>query len=129
LAMVRDVGKMCNRGDVAEKLASEIQGAFANLSVPAKRPKVLYLIWYGPWMGAGSGTFIHSMLEHAGMENTLAPATRYPQLSMDDIAALRPDAIFLSSEPFPFKQRHAEELKACLPDCKMIFVDGEMFSW
>lgn len=129
LAMVRDVGKMCDRGDAAEKLASEIQSTFENLVVPEKRPKVLYLIWYCPWMGAGSSTFIDSMMDCAGLDNVLASASRYPQLSMEEIAALRPDVIFLSSEPFPFKQKHAEELKTRLPDCKMVFVDGEMFSW
>jgi hypothetical protein len=37
--------------------------------------------------------------------------------------------ILLSSEPFPFKQKHIDELKKILPGKKIILVDGEMFSW
>jgi len=37
--------------------------------------------------------------------------------------------LLLSSEPFPFKQKHIDQLQPVLPDIKIILVDGEMFSW
>jgi hypothetical protein len=33
----------------------------------------------------------------------------------------------LSSEPFPFKEKHIEELKEFYPDKKIMIVDGEAF--
>lgn len=37
--------------------------------------------------------------------------------------------LLLSSEPYPFGQKHVEELQPQLPGCKIVLVDGEMFSW
>ena len=45
------------------------------------------------------------------------------------IKALNPELIFLSSEPFPFKEEHIQELKQLLPESNVILVDGEYFSW
>ena len=35
----------------------------------------------------------------------------------------------LSSEPFPFKEKHLAELSVVCPNAKIRLVDGEMFSW
>ncbi|HEY0040282.1 MAG TPA: cobalamin-binding protein, partial [Flavisolibacter sp.] len=39
------------------------------------------------------------------------------------------ELLLLSSEPYPFKQKHIEELQQQLPKTKVVLVDGEMFSW
>lgn len=80
-------------------------------------------------MGAASGTFIHSMLSKAGLFNSLQSFARYPELSAEQIRRLSPDIIFLSSEPFPFKEKHVGELKAISPASKVMLVNGEIFSW
>ena len=49
--------------------------------------------------------------------------------SVEDITKLHPDVVLLSSEPFPFQEKHLNEMKELLPDSKIYFVDGEMFSW
>jgi ABC-type Fe3+-hydroxamate transport system substrate-binding protein len=68
------------------------------------------------------------MLEQAGLINAIE-AKRYPTYSLEAIAELNPDVIFLSSEPFPFKQQHLEKLKAEFPQTQLSIVDGELFSW
>ncbi|MEJ0106237.1 MAG: helical backbone metal receptor [Bacteroidota bacterium] len=75
------------------------------------------------------GDFIHSMLEEAGFENVFKDRVRYPVVSLDDIAIRKPGWILLASEPFPFKEKHIEEMKAHLPGTKFLLADGEMFSW
>lgn len=90
---------------------------------------VLYLIWRNPWMGAASNTFIHEMLTLAGFENCLMERERYPELSVTDLTTLNPDLIFLSSEPYPFSEKHIEEIQSQVPNAKILLVDGEMFSW
>lgn len=37
--------------------------------------------------------------------------------------------LLLSSEPYPFKQKHLDELQTLLPFTKIMLVEGEMFSW
>jgi hypothetical protein len=47
-------------------------------------------------------------------------------ITTEDLAEA--DVIMLSSEPFPFKEKHIEELKLFIQK-KIMIVDGEAFSW
>ncbi len=80
-------------------------------------------------MTVGGDTFIHSMLEAAGFENIYADKIRYPEITIDELRITNCQLLFLSSEPYPFKQKHVAELQSALPNTKIILVDGEMFSW
>jgi ABC-type Fe3+-hydroxamate transport system substrate-binding protein len=91
--------------------------------------RVCYLIWKDPYMTIGGDTFIHNMLQHAGFENIFQDKKRYPKTSLEELNQLSFEYLFLSSEPFPFKQKHADELQELLPGKKIILVDGEIFSW
>jgi ABC-type Fe3+-hydroxamate transport system substrate-binding protein len=93
------------------------------------KPKTAYLIWKDPYMTVGGDTFIHSMMRAAGFENIFSNRQRYPEVTIDELKSVKCELLFLSSEPFPFKQKHREELRAFLPETKIILVDGEMFSW
>jgi ABC-type Fe3+-hydroxamate transport system substrate-binding protein len=86
-------------------------------------------MWFSPWMGAASGTFIDAMMQEAGLVNVLSHRQRYPSLTEDDIRELNPELVLLSSEPFPFAQKHSDQLRELLPLARVRFVDGEFFSW
>ncbi len=90
---------------------------------------VCYLIWKNPWMTVGNDTFIHFMLHKFGFNNIFKNQTRYPIVSLDDIRALKPDVVFLSSEPYPFKKSELQHISQILPECKVVFINGEMCSW
>ena len=79
-------------------------------------------------MAAGKNTFIDTMLSKIGLTNCVAEE-RYPNLSIEEIVKLSPELILLSSEPFPFQEKHIHELQKVLPNAKILLVDGEMFSW
>lgn len=89
--------------------------------------KVAYLIWKNPYMTVGSDTFIHKILGEIGFNNIFSDKTRYPEIQTEDLAEA--DIIMLSSEPFPFKEKHIEELQKVYPEKKIMIVDGEAFSW
>ena len=46
-----------------------------------------------------------------------------------DIAQAKPDVILLSSEPYPFKEKHIEEFKIIAPEEIILIVKGETFTW
>ena len=69
------------------------------------------------------------MLHTVGLENVFAGLNRYPQISIDELKTKNTELVLLSSEPYPFKQKHIEELKAALPDAEIRLADGEIFSW
>lgn len=92
-----------------------------------KKLKVTYFIWKKPWMVVGNKTFINYLLKLNNFENKFQHKERYPKIDLKELQDL--DYIFLSSEPYPFKQKDIEELKE-KTNCKnIIIVDGEYFSW
>jgi ABC-type Fe3+-hydroxamate transport system substrate-binding protein len=131
LDMIIKVGELTGKSIQAQALVQSIEHERRVFSrkIPTYG-SVVYLIWKNPWMGAASNTFINAMLKEGGWENALEDEfERYPELKIDDIIAAAPQHIFLSSEPFPFKQIHIQELKEKLPTANIQLVDGEMFSW
>jgi ABC-type Fe3+-hydroxamate transport system substrate-binding protein len=80
-------------------------------------------------MSVGEDTFIDDILKIIGFSNVLGHKKRYPEISPQDIKLLQPDFIFLSSEPYPFKEKHIKEIQEISPSSKIVLVDGEMFSW
>lgn len=128
LAMIRDVGSITDRLQQAAGIAADIEAGFGALQ-PARPLRALYLIWRDPWMTIGSDTFIHDMMQRAGLDNCYADARRYPAITAADIAARDPQVVLLSSEPYPFKEKHMAELQTILPQAMIRLVDGELFSW
>ena len=126
---IDNIGLITNTAKKTTALIEEIENSFSNLKSNLQKAKVCYLIWQKPYMSIGNDTYIHDMLEICGFDSICKDQTRYPELTLEDIKSRQPDYIFLSSEPFPFKQLHIDELKAHLPDCKVFLVDGEYFSW
>lgn len=126
--MISDIGELVHKKNEATRLVSNIQKSFSVIKKFNKT--VLYLIWKNPYMAAGNSTFIGDVLNQMGLINSLKNSDlRYPELTMDEIKNLNPNLIFLSSEPFPFKESHINELKQLVPNATVKLVDGELFSW
>ncbi|MEO0557569.1 MAG: helical backbone metal receptor [Bacteroidota bacterium] len=127
-AMIRTVGALVGRAETALELAETIDGGFAELS-PSPRQRAAYLIWRDPWMTVGGDTFISDVMGYAGFDNVYADTTRYPTVTLPNLRSRQPDVILLSSEPFPFREPHIEEVQAAVPEAEITLVDGEVFSW
>ncbi|RZK32979.1 MAG: cobalamin-binding protein [Hymenobacter sp.] len=130
LDMIRRIGAITGKGYLAEPLAAEIDGSFARL-LPRRPTSVTaaYLIWRKPYMVAAGGTFINDMLRRAGFTNVFEHLGRYPEVTPEQLRATAPARIFLSSEPYPFKEKHLAEFQAICPIAQVQVVDGELFSW
>jgi ABC-type Fe3+-hydroxamate transport system substrate-binding protein len=129
-AMMYEIGRITNRQTDAGKLKTEIEQAFEEFqnSIPIKK-SCAYFIWRKPYMVAAGNTFINEMLDVFGLVNVFGTKVRYPEISPEALAALNPDYIFLSSEPYSFSEKHFDEFQAFAPNAKVVLVDGEMFSW
>jgi len=128
LAMIRAVGQLVDRHAQAEALSADIEQAFADLPVFSME-RVAYLIWRGPYMAAGGGTFIDDMLRRAGFRNVFGDQARYPEITVDALRAAHLDRLLLSSEPFPFGPKHIAEFETVLPGVRVELIDGELLSW
>jgi ABC-type Fe3+-hydroxamate transport system substrate-binding protein len=128
LQMIECIGDITGRSEHAAILCKEINNRFNGIKLPLTTLKGAYLIWRKPYMLAGRNTFIDCMLQRCGLNNVIE-SERYPEIDASGIIAANPDVIFLSSEPYPFTQKHIEEFKEFLPNARIVLVDGEMFSW
>lgn len=124
---LKELGKLLDKVEVSEKIIEEINAVFNSFTRVNVSKKVAYLIWRKPYMTVGSDTFIHSVLEKLGFENVFKEQKRYPTIIPEDLKEA--EYIFLSSEPYPFKEKHIVELQKEVPNSKIILVDGEAFSW
>jgi ABC-type Fe3+-hydroxamate transport system substrate-binding protein len=130
-SMIEQIGILTNTANKATALIKTIQEGFSNCQTSIAPPEYscIYLIWKDPYMTIGGDTLIHDILQRAGLNNLFANRTRYPETSLQEMAALQPPIVLLSSEPYPFKEKHLQELASHLPNSQIHLVDGEMFSW
>lgn len=135
IKMIRELGGVCRVSERANNIADKIEKGFKSLQSTLAEPEisVAYLIWYNPIMVSGRANFITDVLHSAGWKNAFetgdySGSDRYPTVSMDDLRNANPDMVMLSSEPFPFTEKHLQEFEKEL-NCPAILVDGELFSW
>lgn len=148
ITMIREIGTLVGRGVQAAALADHIVSLSLRVDPPTRR-SAIYLIWMNPFMTVAPGTFIDDMLKLAGYVNAIWPswlhgreykspeAARYPEIKAADMAALKPRNILLSSEPYPFREDHVEQLRWELAvhdeefaeEVEIELVNGEYFSW
>lgn len=134
LGMIADLGQIFEVEIKAREITDQIRKNFSELkSVKLNNISTLYFIWNNPYMLAGTDTFINEMLNCCGFQNCLIKSgrkgLRYPALSSEEIIQHNPELILLSSEPYPFTEKHQKEFENILPSAKIIRVDGEYFSW
>jgi ABC-type Fe3+-hydroxamate transport system substrate-binding protein len=131
--MIRRLGAVTGTEARASALVDEIQAAWSALPQFSHPLRTAYLIWRKPWMAAGPTTYIESLLSAAGLDNVFGSggvvAARYPEFTLEQLIERRPELVLLSSEPYPFKDKHVEELRSALPGARVVLTDGEPWSW
>jgi ABC-type Fe3+-hydroxamate transport system substrate-binding protein len=130
LEMIGSIGQITGKNSEAAVLTNKIATDLQFLATREKQIlRTAYLIWKDPYMAAGGDTFISDVMHLAGFENVLADKQRYPSVTTALLMEKNTELVLLSSEPYPFKQKHIEELRLHLPNTKIICADGEIFSW
>ncbi|MBL0358859.1 MAG: ABC transporter substrate-binding protein [Chitinophagaceae bacterium] len=129
LQMIIDIGLLTQTQKRAAEITVEIKQQFSHLHQSSRKIKTCYLIWRNPYMTIGGDTFIHDMLERCGLENIYAASKRYPEINLNELKVDHCQLLQLSSEPYPFKQQHIDEMQKLLPGTTIMLVDGELFSW
>ena len=132
LEMMQKLADLFQKAKEGKQICNQIADDFAALHQAKNPKKVLYLIWKDPYMLAGKQTFINDLLQRLGLENAagaLPNPNRYPAITLSEIQQINPDIILLSSEPYPFKEKHRLIFQDLVPSASIQVVDGELFSW
>ena|SRR5688572_8694296 len=134
-AMVRSIGRAILHSRAAELIAEDIERRADRVRRQAVNyPPIRYacLIWREPIMTLNDDTFIAGLLSLPGGQNVFgARDTRYPSITADELHNADPLLVLLPNEPFPFQDKHADELASLsrLPRERFRLVDGELLSW
>ena len=126
---ILELGSKTNTELKAKFLVATAKKEWATVKGVFKK-RVLYFIWQDPYMTIGKNTFINSILAYIGFVNVAADLPgNYPIISAEWIRAQKPELLLLSSEPFPFKEKHMAAFASLNSLAKPLLIDGEMCSW
>lgn len=124
------IGKLCHREQKADHIVNLSKQTAKSIQRPASKMSCIYVIWHLPTMLSGQKTYINSILNHLGLKNVAVQFEgRYPAIDENISTHSKIDYVLLSSEPFPFKEKHIAEYQKSFPNSKILLVDGEAFSW
>jgi len=128
--MIIEISNMVGKAAEGAKLADKLVRKNIKPSYYSEK-SAAYFIWQDPDMVAGKNTFINDRMKHCGFMNVFDKPEfdRYPIITSRQLRSESPELILLSSEPFPFKEKHVQDFINIYPQAKVQIVDGEMFSW
>jgi ABC-type Fe3+-hydroxamate transport system substrate-binding protein len=128
LITIHEFGQVFDREKAANQLITDIQN---RLEERPDEPELrtAYMIWKDPWMTVGHDTYIHDVMKHWNLSNVFGDKTRYPEFNLNELKKYNPDLVLLSSEPYPFKEKHIAQVEEVCPAARVLLVEGEWFSW
>lgn len=128
LITIHELGNELGKIDQANQLITDIQQRLKDRP-DEQELRTAYIIWKEPWMTVGSDTYIHDVLKHWNLTNVFSRQPRYPKFDLNELKEYNPDLVLLSSEPYPFKEKHIAQVEEACPAARILLVEGEWFSW
>jgi ABC-type Fe3+-hydroxamate transport system substrate-binding protein len=138
IRLVADLGDLLETGARARELAAALRERYEEVraATAGRRPRRVFCpIWRRPYMTINADTYVHDMLAVCGGLNVFAAAAkRYPEVTLDEVAAAGPEVILLPDEPYRFRAAHRADFAAypdlpALRDGRIHLVDGKLLSW
>ncbi|GAA3599433.1 helical backbone metal receptor [Flavivirga amylovorans] len=133
LELIHQYGEIFNKSKEALVIRTSIKKEIDDFNTFIKNKsllKTVYFIWKDPWIVAAGNTFINYLLKLNKFENIFKDEVRYPEVNLNESFINKDvDIVLLSSEPYPFKEKHKSDIQEFYPNSAIILADGEMFSW
>lgn len=138
IRLVGELGELLDAGPRAREMEADLWARYEAVRVTAaRRParRVFCPIWRRPYMTINRDTYIHDMLAVTGGSNVFAnEPKRYPEVTLEQVAAADVEIILLPDEPYRFRQVHQADFAAyadmpAVRDGRIHLVDGKLLSW
>ncbi len=98
---IQSIGRLLNAPDRANALVAEMQSRVAHVDARVAkvnhRPRVFLQIGVTPIVSVGSRTFLHELIIRAGGINVAAGPKAYPHFSREQVVALAPDVVVITT--------------------------------
>ncbi len=138
IRMVEELGVVTGTEERAREITAEIWPLYhqaERLGEVRGRAGVFCPIWRNPYMTINRDTYVHDMLRLCGGQNVFAERSeRYPKVTLDEVAAARPEVILLPDEPYRFRKAHVQdfapyETVPAVREGRIHLVDGKLLTW
>ena len=131
------LGRLLNATEKADELATAIETRLQKVTTRVAgiqaSPRVFIQIGISPIISIGSNTFIHDLIKTAGGINVAAGDAAYPRFSREQVLALSPDVIIITSmarqaafEKVKREWGHYDQIPA-IRDQRIHLVDSDIF--
>jgi ABC-type Fe3+-hydroxamate transport system substrate-binding protein len=134
--LVAELGELIGAADEGRRLAQDLSARLERVRArPGTRGRVFCPIWRRPYMTVNEDTYVHDMLRVCGGDNVFGRwPRRYPEVTLGEMAAARPDVILLPDEPYRFRRAHVADFAPyadvpAIRDGRVHLVDGKLLSW
>ena len=149
------------RSEVAGQIHAIEQDYAETVALVARhqRVRVFFPIWKDPYMTINEDTYVHDVLQVCGGENIFAHRQRrlplaadlgqrpeamsersterdrrYPRVTLEEMATLRPEVVLLPDEPYAFSAADMADFTPfpevpAVRDGRIFLIDGKMVSW
>lgn len=130
LDMIQKIGVIFEREARVLAMAADIKKSFEDMGRVCEKLNFIYMTWSSPYIAAGTGNYINSLITGLGFNNCLSNhINRYVRLSLSELKKLSPDIVFLPSEPYNYTVYDKIKFEKIFPSARTVLVDGEMFCW
>ncbi len=138
IRMVEELGAITGTEERAREITAPLWALYRQgerLGETRRRARVFCPIWRNPYMTINRDTYVHDMLALVGGDNVFAERSeRYPEVTLDEVAAARPEVVLLPDEPYRFRKVHVQDFTpyADVPavrDGRIHLVDGKLLAW
>ena len=136
--LIRELGAVAGAGERAAQIAGPLEKRYAQLRARLegrRRKRVFCPIWRNPYMTVNGDTYVHDMLAVCGGDNVFSTlASRYPEVTLEEVAASGPEVILLPDEPYRFRRAHLADFAPhpeipAVKNGRIHLVDGKLLSW
>ena len=138
IRMVEELGAVTGSEERAGEITAGIWPLYhqaERLGEARQRVRVFCPIWRNPYMTINRDTYVHDMLTLCGSGNVFAERPeRYPEVTLDEVAAARPEVILLPDEPYRFRKVHIQDFAPyedvpAVRNGRIYLVDGKLLAW
>ena len=136
--MVEELGAVTGTAERAGEIAAGIWPLYhqAERLGETRRPAGVFCpIWRNPYMTINRDTYVHDMLRLCGGRNVFPERSeRYPEVTLDEVAAASPEVILLPDEPYRFRKAHVQDFAPyedipAVREGRIHLVDGKLLTW
>lgn len=127
-ANLRLLGERLGHSESGNAAAERFEASLAEVSRLDLKEEVFVEIWGAPLMTVGAESLPNDLLAHLGLHNVYADQQGYFQVDPEDVVSRRPGIIILPSAHPTDTSAAAKLLARAGVDCKVIVLDGDLFT-